>query len=116
MTTRESEKLLIVWTSGDIEVARKMVFMYAKNSRLKGWWDEVTLLVWGPSSHLLVREPDLQEELKQLLDVGVRVTACKSCAEKYAIVSDLEVLDIEVFYTGEFLTEWIKSGEKIITF
>jgi hypothetical protein len=61
MTTSQPEKLLMVWTSGEIEVAKKMVFMYSMNAKLHGWWDEVTLLVWGPSSRLLAGDADLQE-------------------------------------------------------
>ncbi len=120
MTTTQPEKLLVVWTSGEIEVARKMVFMYTMNAKLNGWWDEVTLLVWGPSSNLLASDTGLQTELKPVLkpvqDAGVRVIACKSCAEKFGIVPDIEAMGIEVFYTGEFLTDWIKSGDKYITF
>ena len=39
------EELVVLWTSGDREVALKMVFMYATNSKKKGWWKEVTLVV-----------------------------------------------------------------------
>lgn len=116
MTTTQTDKLLVVWTSGEIEVARKMVFMYTMNAKLNGWWDEVTLLVWGPSSKLLASDTGLQEELKPVQGAGVRVIACKSCAEKFGIVPEITALDVEVFYTGGFLTDWIKSGDKYITF
>jgi hypothetical protein len=116
MSASQSEKLLMVWTSGEIEVAKKMVFMYSMNAKLHGWWEEVTLLVWGPSSKLLAGDAGLQEELKTVQDAGVKVIACKSCAEKFVVVPDLEALGIDVFYTGEFLTDWIKSGDKYITF
>lgn len=116
MTANQQEKLLMVWTSGEIEVAKKMVFMYSMNAKLHGWWDEVTLLVWGASSKLLATDAGLQEELKPVQDAGVRVIACKACAEKFGVVPELEDLGIEVFYTGEFLTDWIKSGDKYITF
>lgn len=33
-----SDKLVILWTSGDREVALKMVFMYGLNAKVKGWW------------------------------------------------------------------------------
>ena len=36
----EEEKLVILWTSGDREVALKMVFMYTYNAKKYGWWDE----------------------------------------------------------------------------
>lgn len=116
MTATQPEKLLVVWTSGDIEVAEKMVFMYTMNAKLNGWWDEVTLLVWGPSSKLIATDTELQAELKPVQDAGVRVIACKSCAEKFGIVPEITALGVEVFYTGEFLTDWIKSGDKYITF
>ena len=48
-----SDSLVVVWTSGDREVARKMVFMYTKNARLRDWWGRVRLVVWGPSAQLL---------------------------------------------------------------
>lgn len=40
------DKLIVLWTSGDKEVALNMVFMYTLNAKKKGWWDEVGLIVW----------------------------------------------------------------------
>ncbi len=48
-----ANSLVVIWVSGDPEVARKMVFMYTKNSKLKDWWGRVRLVVWGPSAQLL---------------------------------------------------------------
>ena len=45
--------LVVLWISRDPEAARNMALMYAKNSRLKGWWETVHLIVWGPSAQLL---------------------------------------------------------------
>ena len=36
--TPDSESVAVIWSSGDREIAKKMVFMYTKNSKLKGWW------------------------------------------------------------------------------
>ncbi|NLO58002.1 MAG: DsrE family protein, partial [Synergistaceae bacterium] len=44
------KKLVVLWTSGEKETAMSMVMLYSLNSKLKGWWDEVTLLVWGAST------------------------------------------------------------------
>lgn len=112
----ENVELLVVWTSGDPDVALRMVFMYCANAMKHGWWDEVTLLVWGPSQKLLAESEVLQTELAEMLDQGVRVVACKACADSYPVTESLEALGVEVFYTGEFLTEWIKSGRAVITF
>jgi hypothetical protein len=112
----KSEKLLIIWTSGDKGVAKNMVLMYAMNAMLEGWWDEVTLLVWGPSSPLLAFDTELQSEMKKAKEAGVRVVACKRCALNYQVEQELLDLGLEVFFSGEFLTEWIKSGDHYITF
>ena len=39
------EKLVILWTSGDREVALKMVFMYTYNAKTREWFDDITLVV-----------------------------------------------------------------------
>jgi len=43
--TSASEKLVIIWSSADRDVALNMVFMYASNSI--GSWDDITLVVWA---------------------------------------------------------------------
>ena len=48
-----SNKLAVLWTSGDPDVAEKMGFMYTYNAKKQGWFDEVVLIVWGPSAKLL---------------------------------------------------------------
>ena len=35
----EPSKLSVLCTSGDRDVALKMVFMYANNAKINGWWD-----------------------------------------------------------------------------
>ena len=110
------EKLNVLWTSGDREVALKMVFMYTKNSRIKGWWKEVCLIVWGPSAKLLTEDVELQEQIVQMRHVGVEVVACKACADAYGIADVLTAMGIEVKYMGEPLTQLLKQDAKIITF
>ena len=48
-----SNKLAVLWTSGDPDVAEKMGFMYTYNAKKQGWFDEVVLIIWGPSAKLL---------------------------------------------------------------
>jgi len=111
-----NDRLLVIWSSADREVALSMVFMYTLNAKLHQWWDEVTLLVWGPSDRLLVEDRELRDHVKQMIDAGVRVIACKACADGFGVTEQLESLGIDVFYTGEFLTNWLKSDAHIITF
>jgi hypothetical protein len=106
---------LILWTSGDREVALKMVFMYAYNAKKRGWMDTVRLLVWGPSSKLLSEDAELQEQLAGLNEVGVELYACKACAEAYGVAEKLSSLDIEVMYTGKMLAELQQQGWHVLT-
>jgi len=111
----EADKLVVVWTSGDKEVAMKMVFMYTYNTKKQAWWDDVTLLVWGPSSKLLSQDKDLQEYVKKMMEAGVHVMACKSCADQYGVADQLKELGITVKYAGKDLTNFIKE-RKVVTF
>ena len=106
---------LILWTSGDREVALKMVFMYAYNCKKRGWMDTVRLLVWGPSAKLLSEDEELQEGLAGLKDVGVELYACKGCADLYGVSDKLSSLDINVMYTGTMLAELQQKGWHVLT-
>jgi len=43
------ETLNILWTNADLVEFDKMVAMYARNAKLKHWWDHVVVLT--QSSH-----------------------------------------------------------------
>ena len=54
-------KLAVLWTSGDRDVAIKMVFMYTFNAKKRGWWNDIQFIVWGPSSKLLSEDLEIQD-------------------------------------------------------
>lgn len=108
------DRLLVLWTTGEKTVAMNMVCMYTLNSKIKGWWEKVTLLIWGASGDLLINDPEVKEKVAEIKDAGVEVIACKRCAENMDIVEKLEELGVKVFYTGEFLTDWLRSGSRLI--
>jgi len=110
------DELVVLWTSGDREVALEMVFMYILNSMRNGWWEKIILIVWGPSSPLLARDEELQMMLSQLRDNGVEVKACKACADHYGVSGKLEKLGIEVKFMGKEFTEHLKNDVRVITF
>jgi hypothetical protein len=110
-------KQLIVWTSGDREVALKMVFMYASNCKKRGWMDQVRLLVWGPSGKLLTEDEELQRALAGLKAEGVELYACKGCADLYGISRKLSALGIDVMYAGTMLADAQKDADwHVLTF
>ena len=113
----EAPKLAIVWTSGDRDVALKMVFMYALNAKRNAWAEEVEMIVWGPSSKLLSNDLELQAEVAAMQEVGVVFKACKACADSYGVSDKLQELGIEVKYMGVDLTEFIAADDwDVITF
>ena len=113
----QTPNLAIVWTSGDRDVALKMVFMYTLNAKRRGWANEVELIVWGPSSKLLSHDVELQEQVAAMQEVGVVLKACKACSDSYGVSDKLQELGIEVKYMGVELTELISSSDwNVITF
>ncbi|MFH1058112.1 MAG: DsrE family protein [Pseudomonadota bacterium] len=116
MSAPNQEEVAIIWAARDREVALNLAFMYAKNARLKGWWSKVTLVIWGPSAELTTQDAGLQKELKEMAKAGVELKACKACADRYQVSDKLEALGVEVLYTGQILTNWLKSGVQVLTF
>ena len=111
----EKDKLVVVWTSGDKEVAMKMVFMYTYNAQKYEWWKDITLLVWGPSAKLLSEDKELQDYVKEMSEIGVNLLACKGCADQYGVSEKLEEIGVTVKYTGVDLTNFIKERH-VVTF
>lgn len=109
-----ADKLLVLWTTENPETAMNMVLMYAHNARLNNWWNEVNLLVWGASQTLLVKSTVVQSKIFEMIRDGVNVIACRKCAENLGVAEQLKALNIHVFYTGEYLTEWLRSGHKML--
>ena len=108
-------QLYILWTNADVLTADKMVMMYAKNSMLKKWWDNVTVIIWGATAKLAAENEVIQAKIKIAQDAGVKFSACKACAEQLGVLEQLTALDIEVLYWGQGLTDILKNDEKLIT-
>jgi hypothetical protein len=115
MITPTANRLYVLWTSADREVATKMVFMYTFNAKAHNWWSDVTLIIWGPSAKLLANDPELQEKVRQMQQVGVETLACKACTDSYGVSATLVALGIEVLYMGEPLTDILHEGARVIT-
>ena len=112
----KGSKLAVVWTSGDPDVAHRVCFMYCHNAKKQKWFDQVVLVVWGPSARLLAGDKDLQAKVKSMMDDGVQVQACVACADSYGVSDRLREMKIEVKGMGAPLTEMLKTGWKVLTF
>lgn len=115
-TERNSDTLCILWTSGDPDIAIKMVLMYANAAKQNNWFSEVELIIWGPSSKLTSENVEIQETLAKMMKAGVKIEACKACADQYGVADKLESLGIDVKYMAEPLTKILKSSKKLMTF
>ena len=111
-----TDKLVVLWTSDDPYVAERVAFMYTHNAKKNGWFKQVTLIVWGPSAKLISENLKLQEEVKSMQKDGVVVEACNACANAYGVTEDLRKLGYDVKGMGKPLTDYLKSGAKVLTF
>jgi len=109
-------KLAVLWTSGDIDVAERVCLMYTHAAKQSQWFDEVVLIIWGPSAKLLSENVALQSKLKAMAKDGVILQACIACANSYDVTDKLKNMGIEVIGMGKPLTEYMKKGWHVLTF
>ena len=107
--------LYLLWTNADPITAENMVFMYITNSLFHGWWENVTLIIWGAPTQLVAHDEQIQKMVQDAKDAGVHISACKACADQLGVRDELEKLDIEVKHWGSPLTELLKSDETLLT-
>ncbi len=111
-----SDKLVVVWTSGDVYVAERMIFMYTHAAREKSFFNEIVLIIWGPSARLAAENLKIQSKLKAMQNDGVLIKACITGAKEYGIADELKELGFEVKAMGKTLTHYLKSNASVLTF
>ena len=110
------KKLCVVWSTSEKDVAMRMIFVYLMDAKSMGWWEEIVLVIWGPSAKLLAHDKDVQGELDFVQQSGIIVEACRGCTEAYKVTSAIKALGIEVKYMGEALTQYLQGDYRVITF
>ncbi|MBD3265923.1 DsrE family protein [bacterium] len=111
----QPSKLAVLWTSGDPHVAEKMLLMYTHAAQKNTWFDEVVLIVWGPSSKLLAETEKFQKKIKQMQKDGIKVEACVVCADMYGVSDQLRGMGIDVKGMGKPLSGYLKSDWKVLS-
>ena len=109
-------KLHVLWTTGEKEVAMKVIFPYLINAKANGWWDEINLIIWGPSAILAANDDEIHSQLQDVMDSEITVEACQACTDAYRVSVKLAGLGITVRYMGGPFTEYMFSDAKVITF
>lgn len=110
-----NEKLNILWLTDNKDTVFNMLSMYAINSVKRGWWNHVNVILWGASVKLVANDTQVQTEVLEMIQTGITIEACQDCCENFGVTSDIRKLGITVKYMGASLTEYIKSGENILT-
>jgi hypothetical protein len=110
------DKLNILWTTINKDTIFNMLSMYAINSKAHDWWKDVNVIIWGASAKLIGSDTQIQTEILEMINQGVAIEACKDCCDNFGVTDKLIELGIYVRYMGEPLTNYIKNGEKILTF
>jgi hypothetical protein len=114
--TGPSDTLVVLWSSGDPDVAEKACLMYAHAAKRYNWFKEVILVVWGPSEKLLAENSILKDKIASMKKDGVIVEACIACSNMYGVTDDLKVCEIDVKGMGVPLTRYLKRGYKVVSY
>lgn len=104
-------KLTVLWkSSNEIDIER-LIIPYIYNSKIEEWWDEVEVIIWGDSQHVVSKSNAYQQEVRMLIENGISIFACKSCADSLGVSDFLRQLGINVMYTGQLLSERLQDDE-----
>lgn len=108
------DSLVILWATRDAEVFNTVIMPYSINSVKQEWWQDVQILIWGPSADLIKQNKDLQTRLETVKKAGITLTACRWCAEQYDAVPVLKEIGVQVEYMGRPLTRYLKSRKVLV--
>lgn len=109
-------KFFALVSSADREVALEVGLIYPLNAAKKGWMDEVKVIFFGPSEKVVANDAEVQGRVKELLEAGVEVLACKWCADRMGITEKLEATGMKVVYVGSIISDLLKEGWASLTF
>jgi len=116
MNRSASDTLVVLWVSGDRDVAEKSCLMYTHAAKKYEWFSEVILIIWGPSARLTVEDDVIREKVKQMQKDGVILEACVACSNMLGVTEELKEIGIDVKGMGGALTHYLKSDYKVLTY
>ncbi|HUX95456.1 MAG TPA: hypothetical protein VMV47_06960 [Bacteroidales bacterium] len=114
--TGPADTLVVMWTSGDPEVANEACLMYAHAAKKNKWFKEVILIVWGPSQRLAVENSEIKDKIASMQHDGVIIQACVACSNMLGVTDELKACSIDVRGMGVPLTKYLKRGYKVISY
>lgn len=114
--SQASDTLVVLWTSADRDVAEKSCLMYTHAAKKYTWFNEVILVIWGPSARLLVEDEVIREKVLKMQEDGVILEACIACSNMLGVTKELQSLGVDVKGMGVPLTEYLKKDYKVLTY
>ena len=103
-----SSKLLVIVATGDKEKAQTAL-MYAGNAIKRGWLDDVKVVYFEPSERLVVEDPILSDQAREIAEAGGSI-ACKYISDRDGVSEEIEKLGVQVEYVGTIVSDLIKDG------
>ena len=111
-----ASKVFVLLSSGDREVALEVGLRYPMNAAIHKWMDEVKLLIFGPSEKIVAYDMEVQGVVKECMNAGIEVMACKWCSDRMGVSERLEEAGIKVVHVGPVITQLLKDGWASLTF
>lgn len=111
----DNQKLTVLWTSGEKDVALKVVLRYIDNALEKKTWPTIDLIIWGPSVQLAGDDENVKFKLESLIQRGLKAEACIVCAEEYGVTEVLEKMGVKLSMVGEELTHIIQNQQPLLS-
>lgn len=105
------KRLCIVWKSDNLIDIDNFIIPYAYNAKVQEWFDEVHVIIWGASQHTVNITPYIQEKITNLINNDISVYACMMCARNVEAMDVLQEIGVNVKYTGELLSEYLKDPD-----
>jgi hypothetical protein len=113
----QATNLVIVWSSGDRDVALHACLSYAENTSKNKLFNEANLIVMGPSARLLAQDAELQAKIELIAAGGTKVVAAAESAAIYGASDKLKGLGIEVKPMYKPLADLLKDpAARVLTF
>ena len=57
--------LYVFWINDNPVTAEKMVFIYTINLLIRGWWEKITLIIWGAPVKLVSEDAAIQKKSRR---------------------------------------------------
>lgn len=103
------KKLLVVWKSNNWKDVDYFITPFTINSKKNEWFSDVEVLIWGASADYIKASIKAKKVIREMIEMGIEVRACKYCADKVFATKKLEKIGVNVMYTGEYLSDKMKD-------